>query len=189
MKKLKYFFKYSVMYYISIPYDILRYDIPNFFRNIYLFRKELYNFRSFDSIYNLSMFGRSLELTANHIDKYGYEEDVSRNKKVDKMRRAIQLINNIKQDNFIEQAEAQLGHELVHKIRWEVMPGTDLHHMIDDCNEQEQEMNKKISDLADKIEISEWKELCYIIKGQDTCPKDMDFDIYFDGSGLKTWWD
>lgn len=170
--------------------DLLRYDLPNFFRNLYNFRKELWGFRGWDHNFNERMFKRTLELTADCIEHHGNEVEDSRMKKVVKMRRAIQILNNHTEDLYISMAEKELNAEVV--SGFDFVPCEDnpeLCEMKDTCTPEQNEMNSKIFSLSDKMEKEEWEELWNIIKGQDKCPEGVEWDDHFDGSGLKGWWD
>ena len=90
-------------------WELFRYNIPAFFVNIWRFRKSLWRFRWYDDSYPLMMFKNSLEIMAPRFEVDGLEEGVSRMKKVSKMYEAIQLMQNFIDDNFIDQAEKELG--------------------------------------------------------------------------------
>ena len=175
-------------------YDFFRRDLPYFLENIWFFRKELYAFRSWDYSFNLDLFRLSLEKTVDTIENHGQEIDESRLKKVEKMKRSIQLIKNLRSDSYVSLAELEFG-----KIKNSDWLWTDK-----EDTEEERVHNKKIFTRAREIEESEWKELWSIIQGQDikdyssknqkikdSKPHD-DTDSYndwFDGSGLRGWWD
>lgn len=194
-------------------YEFFRRDLPNFVKNIWFFRKELWKFRSWDYGYNLDIFRRSLEKTVNTIEFYGYEVENSRMKKVEKMKRVIQLLNNIRSDSYIEMAEKELG-EI--KLRnWEFIEIDDtinnplgdenepLYQLVDDLSSEERQHNRKVYDRANELEEREWKELWRILEGQDKEEYRKLFDSksederrekdiwyeWFDGSGMKHWWD
>jgi hypothetical protein len=184
-------------------YELFRYKIPMFFQNLWFFRKELWNFRSWDYSFNLQMLNRSLEKTVNTIEYYGHEVDDSRMKKVEKMKRVIELLGHIRSDSYIEMAEKELGK--IKDIDWnfeEVKDNPDLFQMIE-SNPEETEHNRKVYSRADEIEKEEWKEIWKILEGQDhsdyvklmesTSEEDRrKTDLWykwFDGSGMKHWWD
>jgi len=174
-------------------YEFFRRDLPYFLENIWFFRKELYTFRSWDYSYNLDLFRRSLEKTAHTIEHYGHEVDESRLKKIEKMKRSIQLIKNIRSDEYINQSELELGELKNSDWLWDNIEDT----------EEESIHNKKIFERAREIEDSEWKELWSIIQGQDVKEYRKLYDDqteeekrerelwneWFDGSGMKSWWD
>jgi len=173
-------------------YNFFRRDLPYFLENVWYFRKQLWSFRSWDYSFNLQMFGRSLEKTVNTI-KNGHEVDKTRLKKVDKMKRVIYLIDRIKTENYTEEAELELGK--LKNVDW-------LFNGREDTSE-EREHNRKVFNRAREIEESEWNELWVILKGQDLNEyqklynsqteeqkhKKELWDDWYDGSGMKHWWD
>ena len=74
--------------------------IPNFFGNIWKFRKELYNHQWWDYRYTLEMLYRSLVIMEKELSVKGIEVHISRDKKLTKIRRAIQLLDNRLNDNY-----------------------------------------------------------------------------------------
>lgn len=173
-------------------YEFFRRDLPYFLENVWYFRKQLWSFRSWDYSFNLQMFGRSLEKTVNTIEYHGFEVDKTRLKKVEKMKRAIYLIDRIRTERYIDQAESELGK--LKNVSW--FDG------VEDTPE-EREHNKRVFDRANEIERSEWNELWTILRGQDLqeykkmceskSPEEMSkndvWGDWFDGSGMNTWWD
>jgi len=185
-------------------YEFFRRDIPYFLENIWFFRKQLWKHRSWDYGYSLSMMSRSLEKLSNTIELYGQEEDVPRLKKVEKIRRVIELIGHVRSDSYIEMAEKELGKLILHDWEWEEVPeNPEFMRIVENDTEEENIHNKKVFDLARKIEDDEWDELFKIIKGQDSKEYREIYDNqteeekhnhelwneWFDGSGMKGWWD
>lgn len=166
-------------------WEFFKYNLPNLFKNIWTFKKELWYYRPWDWQYSLAMFKRSLEPLAEEL-RNGNEVEEMRMKRYHKMLEVIKIMDNIGQDNYREQAEQILGK----KVNYD--------HLFDD-NEPEQvrATNKEIRDLADKMEKDEWKLLWKILEGQDEstftpAPEGKDsYDHYSeqkDGSGLPGWW-
>jgi hypothetical protein len=179
-------------------YDLFRYDIWSFFRNVYNFRKELWSFRSWDSMHNLQLLKRSLELTASNI-KNSPEVEVTRDKKVEKILRAIEILENFCEDRFLEIAEKQLGKELILSAWNPIKMEEEDIWTFEEEPAEIREWNGKISNLAIEIEIREWKELWEILEGQDkntfVSKENFNHEIYtkeyeewFDGSGMRGWW-
>jgi len=181
-------------------YEFFRYDIPRLVRNIWAFRKVLWNYRWWDYRYSLEAFRTSLEIMEKGMHG-GLEVYESRSKKIQKMQRVIQLIKNVEEDNYIEMAEAELGEIIRHPWEFEDVPDQPGYfQIVDKDTPDEKEHNSKVYDRAREIEEHEWVELFEILKGQnwksyyDTLTeeekKDRDhYDKWFDGSGLKGWWD
>jgi hypothetical protein len=174
--------------------------IPNFFGNIWKFRKELYSHQWWDYRYTLEMLHRSLVIMEKDLSVKGIENWPSREKKVLKIRRAIKLLDNRLNDNFIEQAEKELGELHLNPMEWE--PTDDGHYrLIDNDTKEEAEHNKRVFKLASTIDDREWRELWNIFKGQSildykkhmkTLPKEEQetaWDDWFNGSDMRGWWD
>jgi hypothetical protein len=144
-------------------YELFRYKIPYFFENIWYFRKELWEHRSWDYTYSLAMLRRSLTKLAHTLEFYGWEVEDSRMKKVNDIKRAIQLIDNLREADYINQAELELGE----------LKNTDWDR---DDTPEEREHNAKVFKRAHEIEESNWKELWKILKGNKN-------------RGMRGWWD
>lgn len=190
-KSLKTLNRHQSWWYKS--YEVIRYKLPMFFENIWFFRKEMWNFRSWDYTFNLNLFARSLEKTENTLEYHGNEIEISRMKKVFMIKRAVKLIRNINEGDYTLRAEIELG-DLKNIDGW--------FSEIEDTPE-EKEHNKKVFELSSKIEDDEWKELFFILQGQDmdeyrklydnkSEEEKMSHDVWnnwYDGSGMKNWWD
>lgn len=191
LNKKSYNMFYKIEYISYNIYSFFRYDLPRFCKNIWKFRKALYNHYWFDYHGMLMFMEIGLTDMANNIEKHGIEVDSSRLKKVAKMRRVVQLIKNYN-ESYIEMAEKELGELVMHD--WEFKPtddNPDLFELVDKETPEEKDHNRKVFDRAREIEEQEWNELWEILKGQDYTKfdKDKDFHKQFDGSGLRGWWD
>lgn len=190
-KSLKTLSRHQTWWYKT--YEVFRYKIPMFFENLWYFRKVLWEFRSWDYSFNLKILSRSLEKTANTLEFYGHEVDESRLKKVAKIKRAIEIIKSLDESNYLERAEKELG---------ELKNSDWLFNGVEDTPE-ESTHNRKVFELSNRIEEDEWNELCDILRGQN--PKEykkmvdnaseedrINLDLWnkwYDGSGMKHWWD
>ena len=173
-------------------YELFRYDLPRFFKNIWTFRKALWNHYWFDHHGTLKFLEIGLTNISDTVEKYGHEVDESRLKKVAAMRRAIELIKNYNEDNYIDMAEKELGELMIHDWEFEPVPDkSGYSQLVDNDTDEEKKHNKKVFDRARELEKQEWDELFVILKGQDYTKfdKDIDWDKQFDGSGIKGWWD
>lgn len=190
-KSLKVLSRHQTWWYKT--YEAFRYKIPMFFKNIWYFRKELWRFRGWDYTFNLQMFARTLEKTVHTLEFYGNEVESTRNKKIQKIKRVIEIINNIDESRYIGLAEKELG-ELKNRDGW-----------FDDVEDtlEEKEHNKKVFDRSTELEKQDFEELWQILKGQDhedfrkiydQLPEEEKFkhdhwENWYDGSGIKNWWD
>jgi len=181
-------------------YSLFRHDLPRFFKNVWTFRKALWNHYWFDHHGTLMFLQTGLTNISDTVEKYGNEVDGPRLKKVAKMRRAIELIKNYNEDNYIEMAESELGPLVLHEWEFEPVPDKpEYSRIIDRDTEEEKIHNRKVFDRAREIEEKEWKELFEILKGQSHTEYQMfldksenksnAWDNWFDGSGIKGWWD
>jgi hypothetical protein len=184
-------------------YSTIRYDLPSFFKNIYRFRKVLWNHRWWDYRYTLEALQTSLEIMEAKMHD-GMEVRESRDKKIEKMQRAIQILKNIGDDKYIEMAEAELGELVMYDWEFEDVSDKPGHsRLIDKETPAEKRHNSKVFKLAIKLEQTEWKELWKIFEGQDirgykklskslTPEQHKNRDVWnewFDGSDMRGWWD
>lgn len=174
-------------------YELFRYKIPTFIKNIWFFRKSLWEFRGWDYTFNISLFARSLEKTCEVLQK-GDEVRTTRMKKVEKIKRLVEIVDIIRESSYISKAVEELG-ELKRVNEWWL---SDEEH-----TPEENEHNRKVFDRANEIEKELWEEFWIILKGQNldeygellkNTPdkKNLDYDVWekwFDGSGIKNWWD
>jgi|LakMenEpi03Aug12_release.lakeMendotaPanAssembly.Ray.scaffolds.fasta_scaffold132738_5 hypothetical protein len=193
-------------------YEVVRYKIPVFFKNIYRFRKMLWNHRWYDYRFTLEALQTSLEIMEAKMHD-GIEVRESRDKKIAKMQRAIQILKNINDDKYIDMAEGELG--VLYMRDWqfeETGETTDnpfgennekLYVLVDNETPSEKKHNRKVFDRARKLEAQEWKELWKIFEGQDIngykkfkttksaeeMLKTDTWNEWFDGSDMRGWWD
>ena len=166
-------------------WSAIRYDIPLFFKNVWRFRKELYNHQWWDYRFTLEMLYRSLSIMVVRLEKDGIEEDVSRGKKVAKIKRALELLKHKLDDDYVERAEAELGELVLSDFEFEKTEEGN-YKMVDLLIETAsvRKHNRKVFKRASDIEEKEWKELWDIFKGKKFTTWDD-----FDGSDLRGWWD
>jgi len=139
----------------------------NFLKNIWSFRKELYAFKTWDYSFNLNLFAKSLELTAIGMESYSNEIDADKLQKINKIKRAVELIKRVHDDSYFEEAEDYCG------IKFKYL----------NLSAEDTANNVKIFSKVSEIEKNEWDELWNIMKGQD-----LEKNREFDGSGIKSWW-
>lgn len=176
-------------------WDLFRYDIPRFFRNLWLFRKNLWNHTWYNGDSSvLPWVKTAVDDMAWRIEKYGHEVDESRLKKVAKMGRLSYLIDVCVKDEFIEEAEKELGFKYVYyPFEFEEVLGNDkVYQLKQNETPEDKENNSKLLNLSHKIQKEYWEELCAIIKGPDydaMRESEEDWDKKYDGSDLRAWWD
>jgi len=163
----------------------IRYDIPLFFKNVWRFRKELYNHQWWDYRYTLEMMYRSLSIMEKGLSEKGIEVTETRDVKVQKMRRALELLKHKLDDDYVDRAESELGELSRNPIDFELIEGKEgLYRLVDNDTPAEKRHARKVYKRARVIEETEWKELWDIFKGR----KFTTWEKY-DGSDLRGWWD
>ena len=169
-------------HWIFKTYALFRYDIPLFLKNIWRFRKELWDHQWWDYRFTLNMLQRSLTIMEKGMSTRGMEVSETREPKVKSMRRALELIRNNREDNYLERAEAELGP--ISRWEWEM---DEEGVLIDRDTPEQKEHNRKVFEKARKLEEKEWKELWQIIKG--TKYSTTFYGDKYDGTDMRGWWD
>jgi hypothetical protein len=169
-------------------WDFFRYDMPRGIKNLIFFFPTVWKFRPWDYNYQLSLFKKSLEPLRDAI-KNGHEIEITRDKKVAAITRAIEILHNITEDTYIEITEKKLGYEV----------DTTSFPFAEEPEEVSKK-NTKLFNEARKLEEKEWDELWKIFEGQNYTQFEMFKDkasvnsddawyTWFNGSGMKGWWD
>ena len=162
-------------------------------KNFWTFRKVIWNFRWWDYSFTLDMLKICLKEMSDNFETKGIEIDECRLKKVEKMRRAIEIMDNMKGVTHIEMAEKELGELFIEPFEFKPSEShPDSFELVDNKTIEQKEHNSKIYTRASEIEEQEWKELWKIFEGQDVSkykPKKQDWNDWFDGTGIRGWWD
>jgi hypothetical protein len=165
-------------------WDFIKRTIPRFFKNIWRFRKELAQHEWWDYRYTLEMLYRSLVIMESKMHD-GMEIRETRDKKVEKMQRAIQLLKHKLDDDYTERIEAELGKLILHDWEFEELENGN-HRVIDNDTPAERKHNRMIFKEAHRLEDKEWIELWNILKGTKYSKTWGDT---FDGTDMRGWWD
>jgi hypothetical protein len=181
-------------------WEFFRRGIPTFIGNIWKFRRELYSHQWWDYRYTLEMLRRSLIIMEKNLQAKGIEEPLNRAKKLNKIRRAIKLLTNRLDDNYIGQAEAELGQLFLKEPEFEPTEN-GLYRLIDNQTKEETAHNVKVFKLSSTIDDREWRELWNILTGQSfidfkkymkELPKEEHtkaWEMWYNGSDMRGWWD
>jgi len=153
----------------------------NFLKNIWIFRKELWEYRWWDYRFTLNLFEKSLSVLEKGLDSKGMEVREMRDAKVRSIRRVLEILKNNREDNFIERAEAELGP--ISDWEWNMSKDGML---IERDTPEQKAHNRKVFVRAKQIEDEEWKELWSIIRGTKTSDR---LNKKYDGSDMRAWWD
>jgi hypothetical protein len=113
----------------------------------------------------------------------GIEVAETRNIKLIKMRRVLELLKHKLDDDYIERAEAELGKINHSEFEFEKTEEGN-YRLIDNDTPAEKKHAGKVYKRARVIEDKEWKELWDIFKGKKFTTWEK-----FDGSDLRGWWD
>ena len=106
----------------------------------------------------------------------------TRDPKLKSIRRALELLRNNREDNYLERTEAELGP--ISRCDWELDEDGVL---IDSDTPEQKKHNQKVFHRARKLEEKEWKELWQIIKG--TKYSTTFYGDKYDGTDMRSWWD
>jgi hypothetical protein len=183
-------------------YSLFRYDTPRFFRNLWKFRKVLWNHQWWDYRFTLETLHTSLSIMEKGMSTKGWEVRETREKKVEKMRRVILLLQHKLDDDYIGRAEKELGK--LPDFKWDFEDTGDGNYALKDTEtEEEKEHSRKVFARATEIENEEWNEIWDTLKGQDPnefkkisdqLPEEEKnswepWEKWYDGSDLRGWWD
>ena len=166
-------------------YNLFRYDIPLFIKNVWRFRRELWSHQWWDYRFNLEMIYRSLYITYNGMKEKGMEISETREPKLKSMERALELLKHKLDDDYIDRAESELGKLIFYDWEFEEI-GDDRYQLIDKESPEEKTHNRKVFERAKEIEDKEWKELWEIFKGTKLSKK---YGKKYDGTDMRSWWD
>lgn len=184
----------------NLKYDILNSKPVTFIGNIWRFRRVLSTHKWWDYSFTLDTLKTSLQIVSDGIEKKGHEVDEFRLKKVAAMRRCIELIDNHRNNNHLDRAEEILGI----KFDYSFNRNTEEDRTKTD---KEKADEKFLFQYAHKMEQDEWNEIWDIIKGQkysqwemrkeaftdaersDYKFMDAEYLKWYDGSGMRGWWD
>lgn len=176
------------LYYIRMK-DKIR-SWKNFIKNAWLFRKALTDFYWWDYSALIQFMNTGINEIAWGIENEGNEIHTTKSKKIIKMRRACEILQNHIDDNYITMAENILGKLYHSKIKFVPLEDRpDLYSYEDGLTEEQSNHNSKVFLKSRELEVKEWEEFCEIIKGQGDLSKEDNREKEFDGSGLKSWWD
>lgn len=163
---------------------------PYFLKNIWRFRKALWDHRWWDWRFHFDFLHTSLSIMEKGMHG-GIEVRESRDKKIEKMQRALYLMECFREENFIEIAEMELGEIIDNGTEFEECEESENFKLKDNLSGEEEAHNSRVYKRAREIEKEYWGELWEIFRGQDYSKFDQkkDFNEQFDGTGMRGWWD
>ena len=119
---------------------------------------------------------------ADGMDKYSIENDESKKLKIDKIRRVIEIIEHIKEDNYMERCGYDYEGSSFEFVK---IDGEDF-YTLDIKRGISQEEYDKIREMANTLQKSEWNEMWDILRGNEK--QIFSETEYGDGSDLRGWW-
>lgn len=154
LRELKWFWNFRVAKFFTI-----RYYIPHFVRNVWHFRKQLNEYRTWDYHYSLMMLHRSIELLKESITK-GYEVEETRQPKVEAMEEVLYRLDRLMREVHHDEARARYN---LPDQQWPP------------ANWPEAVLIRKVYDREVGLENEDWNQIFRILRDRQT--------------GIKTWWD
>ena len=152
----------------------LYYDVKWGVINLFTHFKVVWRSRPWDFNYPLAIFKFKLEQLSKSVEN-GWEEEISRDKKVKDMKRCIELINHKLEDDYID----RVGGLNSYKYSLDFEPyeyGADgevkTYTMIEPRSQKEIEEDESAYHKAMALESREWDELWTLVK-----------------NGAQGWWD
>lgn len=136
--------------------------------NFWFFRKVIWNFRWYDYSYNLDLFQRSIQYTCLETETKGTHKSLEES--VHDMRRVIWLLEKVRSDEFITEAECIVGYELK-GCDCKPLENGKGYELVDAVG-TDKVKSKKVIDLARKLEEENWQEIWKIIDRK-----------------MRNWWD
>lgn len=207
-------FKYTII----IPVRDWNWNVIAYFHNRKLFNKMLWKWRAFDYRYQFELFAFGLEQLAKSIEN-GYEVEVSRNKKVEAIKKLIDVLNSDYEDGLWDKYMGKFYNDTtVHVTKFE-----DGSYGFKYINMNEDDYAKSLEKYKSAVKSARnkhYKTMFHLIEGQDNekVSKIIDAEVnqiisdlenkgetvtperkekiteettfkHFDGSGIETWWD
>ena len=108
---------------------------------------------------------------------------LSLDKKLNRMQRAIELLNNKIDNNYLFRMEEEYGKVYLGELQFEETEN-GKYALVNEETEEQKEHNRMVFKKSHELEAKEWKELWEIIQGKK-------YKGYknWDGSDLRSWWD
>lgn len=160
-------------------------ELPNFIKNVWIFRKSLTNFCWYNFDGTLMFIKDSLDHSIPLYETRGYEIESSLNLKIYKMKR-LQWLLQVKEDHsYMELAEKEIGNLYKEPFIFRKIEGDDdYYELVSNLTPEQDEHNTKIYQRGHEIEEQHWNEIMKILKGNTI----IDYKRDFDGNGIRNWW-
>lgn len=138
------------------------YNFKQSLRSLRMFFNTIWNFRSFDYHYTLEVLSVCLKMQLEDFRKETnfQEVDETRLPEEAKIERCLQLLSNIKEDNYRERC----GYDSNYEVYFKPIPGSDNFTMESTETPGQKQHNTRVMHKANELEESEWNELMDILK-------------------------
>lgn len=167
-------------------WELIRREIPAFFKNIWVFRKALWEYRWYNMDGTLHFMENALEKSIPLFEKNGTEVYKSKNLKIYRMKRLKYLLEVHRNHSYLELAEKELGKLHYRPLKFKKLDDyPDFFEIVDTLTPEQSEHNSNIYKRSCEIEEEHWQEIIETIRGR----KIYNYDTDFDGNGIKNWWD
>lgn len=151
------------------------YSFKNFLKNIWLFRKTLYNTSWYTGDTALYLFVYDY-VSMIKINKERYDRYENDAMYVEKMTRLLEISKVLKDDTFIEVAEEKLNLKYNYKdLEFKKIEGRDFYELINNLTVEEKNINYTIQQESQRLSKEYTKEFYEILSCEN--------------SGISRWWD
>ena len=143
------------------------YNLKIGLKNLWTFFPVIWEWRRWDFSYNMELLQKGLELYLEEDENDGFQEvNETRIPKEEDMRKVIDHLDDLNNDNFILLAEAELGYEATsYGFEFEPAEGHEgLFSMVELRTKEEQDADEAIFALSNKLEQEAWNEIWDTIK-------------------------
>jgi len=168
----------SIYYTLTSQFRDTYFHCKLFCKNVWRQRKALYNAWSFNGDAGLMYLKYHLIETKKRLEN-GYEEEISRNKKLQNIERAIELLENVERDDFTERCGYR---DDMTEHTWVKIEGTDTSELVVHYKGITSEEVTEIFAKARELEQQEWGELRDLLFGETK-------DDFMEGRDIRSWWD
>lgn len=150
----------------GFTYSDIWYNLKYGFKNLKSFFWVVWRYRPWDYTYNLLLLKRGLEI---YLKSPNNEIDEDRIPKENRIKRVIQIIDNLDKSPYVEMAEQELGKICTKGFNFVELSekgddGGNLYTMVSKSTPEMQEHNSLVYKRSYEIENEEWDELFDIIK-------------------------
>lgn len=182
---------FTVKYYTFSMWVDLYYDIKWSTWALFKYFKIVTKMRPWDYSYILQMQKFQIGILMKNVDA-GYEETISKNNKVEKMKRWIELCDNHINDNYSSRCgylfDYEIGFELIEDTK-DKPENERMYEMVSHGGTQTDEERRNCIIKAQKLAEDEWNEMNDIIKGIVVNDDNHDDDyIVNNGTDARGWW-